>query len=105
MMTFWKTLKARFRAYYWKNKDATFTFKITLTNPNGQPISDDETIYWYYEDDSRITRAGRYAKYTVGKAWNDFTDWAGELISGSKEGGSESVSDIETEDIQIRVGE
>ena len=91
-----------------ENKDATFTFKITLTNPNGQPISDDETIYWYYEDDSRITRAGRYAKYTVGKAWNDFTGWAGGLISGRKDDTqsesseklSEYTSDPATEDKQ-----
>ena len=32
------------------NKDDEFTFKITLNNDKGLPLSSDENIYWYKED-------------------------------------------------------
>ncbi len=32
------------------NKDDIFTFKITLHNENGQPLGEDEDIYWYVEE-------------------------------------------------------
>ncbi|MBQ6366923.1 MAG: BspA family leucine-rich repeat surface protein [Erysipelotrichaceae bacterium] len=43
------------------NKDDEFTFKITLTNEKGLPLSDDEVIYWYLESDSHVSRFLRAA--------------------------------------------
>lgn len=58
-----------------ENKDDVFTFKITFTNENGQPIGDGEEIFWYYEGDSRLTRAAKYSAYKAKQWWGDFTTW------------------------------
>ena len=38
-----------------KNKDDEFKIKITFTNDKGIPLSSDEDIYWYIEDNGTET--------------------------------------------------
>ena len=78
-----------------QNKDDVFTFKVTLHNENGQPIGDDEGIYWYTEknnnDDGPIIGPIGPKDEGIGKK---IAAKASEVVDDIKEWASETWEDI-----------
>ncbi len=61
------------------NQDDEFTVRITLHNENGQPIGDDEGIYWYKVDENGdIIDDGTQPNNPRRKSssWDNFKAWA-----------------------------
>ncbi len=76
-----------------QNADDEFTFKVTLYNEDGQPIGDDEGIYWYTLDsDGNVIGNDDGGKNILEKAsakaaevWDDVKTWASDAWDDVRE--------------------